>query len=69
MKTRGDAAQYYSLLGLLNVAAWIVSAKLMIYDYRKSMSEGLLTHGLFWLLSLIIETVFVAHDFENYVRY
>jgi hypothetical protein len=42
-------------VAFINVIAWVVSGKFLIYEYRKRLSEGLLTHQLFWTLSLILD--------------
>ena len=57
----------WSLLGILTVGAWIVSGKLLFYDYRKRLSEGKSTHWLFWSLNLIIDVTLTALSFKDYV--
>ena len=32
------------LLSIINLSAWIISGKFLVYEYRKRLSEGFLTH-------------------------
>lgn len=52
-----------SIIYFFNVGAWIVSAKLMAYEYKKRLSEAFYSHQLFWILNVVTE---VATFFVNF---
>jgi len=56
------------LLSLLNFAAWIISGKFLVYEYRKRLSEGFLTHQLFWTLSFGIDAMLTINNYQLYVN-
>jgi hypothetical protein len=61
-------AALWSVVTIFNIGAWVVSAKLLYYDYRKRLSEGRSTHKLFWTLNLVIDATITAISFRDYVR-
>jgi hypothetical protein len=54
---------------LINAAAWIVSERLMRYEYRKRLSEAFYSHKLFWTLNLITDVIGIAVDYSYLVNY
>jgi hypothetical protein len=57
-----------SFIYLINIAAWIVSIKLMAYEYRKGLSEGFYSHQLFWMLNTLISFAIFFVSFTDLVN-
>ena len=55
------------LIYLINAAAWIVSERLMSYEYRKRLSEAFYSHKLFWTLNLMTDIIGIAVDYQYLV--
>ena len=55
------------LLSIFNMAAWIISGKFLIYEYRKRLSEGFRTHQLFWTLSFGVDAFLTISNYQLYV--
>jgi hypothetical protein len=51
----GSYSHLFALLGLINVIAWAISGKFLAYEYRKRLSEGVLTHQLFWITTFLVD--------------
>jgi len=47
------------------VAAWLVSSLLSDYEYKKSLSEAIYSHQIFWTLNLIILIIVTSLQFET----
>jgi hypothetical protein len=56
------------LLSLFNIAAWILSGKFLIYEYRKRLSEEFLTHQLYWTLTFSVDAFLTFSNYQLYVR-
>ncbi len=54
------------MLSLFNMAAWIISGKLLVYEYRRRLSEGFLTHQLFWTLSFAVDAFLTFSNYDLY---
>lgn len=54
------------MLSLVNMAAWIISGKFLVYEYRKRLSEGFLTHQLFWTLSFAVDAFLTFSNYDLY---
>lgn len=50
---QGDGIQYvYVVLKMVNAVVWFASLKLLIYQYRKGLSEVWYSHKMFWILEI-----------------
>lgn len=58
----------WSMVTVFNIGAWIVSGKLLYYDFRKRLSDGRSTHKLFWILNFAIDAILTIISFRDYVR-
>jgi hypothetical protein len=54
------------LLSLFNIAAWILSGKFLIYEYRKRLSEEFLTHQLYWTLTFSVDAFLTFSNYQLY---
>jgi len=52
---------------LVNASAWVVSERLMRYEYRKRLSEAFYSHKLFWTLNLLTDIIGLAVDYDEMV--
>ena len=59
----------YSLLLLFNVAAWLIGAKLMHYEYLRRLSEAYYAHWIYWGLMLVNNVTFFILNFFYYEWY
>ena len=53
---------------LINATAWLMSERLMRYEYRKRLSEAFYSHKLFWTLNLVTDVIGLAIDYDSMVR-
>jgi len=57
-------------LRILHVFAWIGSYRLLIYEYRKGLSEAWYSHKFFWIMNFFAFTVSFAYGawyrYQNY---
>ena len=58
----------YSLFYLFQATAWFYGTWLMIFEYRRLLSEAWYSHQLYWVLNLTIECVSVLLLIESYVK-
>lgn len=47
---------YYTLLSIVTAVAWVGSFNLMIYQYRKGLSETWYSLKMFWILNALVQT-------------
>lgn len=66
-QTKQSSGSLYAFIGLINVIAWIISGKFLQYEYRKRLSEGLITHQMFWVLTLLVDLTIGILRFKLYV--
>lgn len=61
---------YFSWFYILQSAAWFLSGYLVIFEYRRSLSEAFYSNKMFWAMSLLGEILIVAvlnqEYFSNY---
>ena len=67
MRSKLNKVRVAPLLSLFNIAAWIISGKFLIYEYRKRLSEAFFTHQLFWTLSFAVDAFLTFSNYELYV--
>ena len=54
-KTEGKIATYFILLIMfIQTLAWLGSVRLLVYEYRKGLSEVWYSHKLFWLSEFVV---------------
>jgi len=58
----------YALAYLCSTVAWFLSARLLIFEYRRRLNEAFYTHQLFWILNFVIELIILILLFQKYVR-
>lgn len=58
--------RWYSLVFTVNMLAWVVSARLLRFEYRKRLSEAFYAHWFFWSLMLIDNMLFLLLNFQYY---
>lgn len=71
MTFSGDGAAFriaYVVLKLINAIVWYSSIKLLIYQYRKGLSEVWYSHKMFWVLHVAINSWALAYGIytDNY---
>lgn len=55
VKTEGKIATYFILLIMfIQTLAWLGSVRLLVYEYRKGLSEVWYSHKLFWLSEFVV---------------
>jgi hypothetical protein len=67
MRSKLNKVRVAPLLSVFNMAAWIISGRFLVYEYRKRLSEGFLTHQLFWTLSFGVDAFLTFSNYELYV--
>lgn len=50
---------------LIVISAWIVSERLMSYEYRKRLSEAFYSHKLFWSLNLVTDIIGICVNYDS----
>ena len=49
----------FPIMRFFRVIAWAVCIKLLVYQYRKGLSEHWYSHQMFWILSFIVQVASV----------
>lgn len=57
------------MLILFNIAAWLVGAKLMHYEYMRRLSEAYYAHWVYWTLMFVNNLTFIILNFQYYEWY
>ena len=67
MRGKLNKVRVAPLLSIVNMVAWYISGKFLVYEYRKRLSEGFLTHQLFWTLSFAVDAFLTFSNYDLYV--
>ena len=67
MRSKLNKVRVAPLLSIVNMVAWYISGKFLVYEYRKRLSEGFLTHQLFWTLSFVVDAFLTFSNYDLYV--
>ena len=59
---------FFSLFYLFQAAAWFYGTWLMIFEYKRGLSESWYSHKLYWVLNLAIEGVAVLILIKEYLQ-
>ena len=57
--------KYFNLLKLVKAVGWYFSVKLLIYQYRKGLSEQWYCHKLFWIISFTCDILTFVYSIQN----
>lgn len=59
---------YFSVFYLFQAAAWFYGTWLMIYEYKRLLSEAWYANQMYWVLNLIIECLAFGAQIDNYLQ-
>lgn len=65
--TEWEIKLYLSFFNSLSCIVWIFSERLLVYEYRKGLSEGWYSHKLYWILFTLVNLAsFIYCMINNY---
>lgn len=58
----------FSWLNLVQTMAWLLSAYLVVYEYKRLLQEAIYSNKMFWVLNLVCELVSVLVLWKIYIH-